>query len=358
MKVVRLWSVLLFSSLASAATEAQTPVTVDDLTAPMTPAFVVLDIAPASVERPETPKAFTVAILAKLASTSGVPQNYAIDVAPYWLGSHPGLTFHQYQHPNVWRSLVQTFAVSIGTAPLPGATAAADPTGTRLGVGVRTSVLNGRPNPAIEKLVATLHDVDDEILNLLNANRAVSAQLRTTAREAAAAIQAADAERIGWFVRVAAGQAWAFPNDDVKLRVDERLAVWVTPSYRFLACRSSDGCESMFEITGVARGVREQRHDWGFDYGGRFLWRPTRAFDASIESVGRRAPRGTEIVADASGRTTTNRVAGILEYRIRQDLVVYASFGRDFTTRAGVRPLVSFLGMNVGLGTKPLVTVD
>jgi hypothetical protein len=350
----RIWSMLAIACLGAAAAEAQTTVTVDDVTAPTAPAFVVLDVSPASVERPETPKAFTIGILNQLASTSGLPQHYAVEVAPYWMASHPGLTFHHYQHPGLWRSIFETLSMSVATAPLPGATARADPTGTRVGWGVRTNVFNGRPNPTIESLIDVLHGIDDEILNLLNANRPVRAELRTRAREAAAAVQAADAERIGFFLRLAAGQAWAFPNDDVRSSVEERRSFWITPSYRFRGCRRSETCESMFEVVGLARGAKE-RQGRALDYGGRFVWRPTREFDASIESVGRRRTRNA---AGVSAGRVSSRAVGILEYRFRQDLVVYASFGRDFTNVTGIRPLVAFLGLNIGVGKKPVVTAD
>jgi hypothetical protein len=45
----------------------------------------------------------------------------------------------------------------------------------------------------------------------------------------------------------------------------------------------------------------------------------------------------------------------MLEYQIRDDLAVYGSFGRDFKKDTGQEPLVSLMGLNVGLGKKPSV---
>jgi hypothetical protein len=355
MRTVRcLLPVLAIVLAVALPAQAQTPVTIDDLTAPTSPAFVLLDTTPASVARPETPKAFTVNLLNSLATSNGLPQNYAIEVAPYWMASHPALTFRQYQHPGVWQSLAQTFSVSVATVPLE-ATGAATQDGTRLGLGVRTSLVNGSPNPTLTALVDDLHQIDDEILDTINAGRPVPEELRARARQAAAAIQAADAERIGFFVVLAAGQAWAVPGDDLTQQRVERRAFWVTPSYRFRACTVAGSCESMLDVVGVVRGLQDPDRGWAWDYGGRLVWRPTRLIHLSVESLQRTEASRTPVGGIAGG---SSRTAGILEYRIRQDLVFYASFGRDFRNDAGAEPLVSMLGLNVGFGAKPTVRTD
>lgn len=350
---------LVFLGMVAAA-RAQTSVTIDDLTAPTAPAFVLLDTTPASVARPETPKAFTVNLLNSLASSDGLPRNYAVEVAPYWMASHPSLTFNQYQRPGVWQSLAQTFSVSVATVPLTDAAplegaGAVPQDGTRIGLGVRASLVNGSPNPVLAALVNDLQDVNDEILNLVNARRPVPDELRARARQAAAAIQGADAERIGFFVALAAGQAWAVPADDLTQQRVERRAFWVTPSYRARVCVNEDACPSMLEIVGVVRGLQDPDHGWAWDYGGRLVWRPTRLFHLSVETLQRtealRVP-----VGGASGGSS--RTAGILEYRVKQDLVLYASFGRNFRTDTGAEPLVSMLGLNLGFGARPVVRTD
>ncbi len=339
---------------AALPARAQTSVTIDDLTAPTSPAFVLLDTTPASVARPETPKAFTVNLLNSLTSSNGLPRNYALEVAPYWMASHPSLTYDQYQRPGVWHSLAQTFSMSVATVPIE-ATDTTAPSGTRLGLGVRTSLVNGSPNPGLAALVEELQRIDDEILDTVNAGREVDPDLRARARQAAAAVQAADAERIGFFVTVAAGQAWAVPNDDLTQQRVERRAFWVTPSYRFRACTATGSCESMLDVIAVVRGLQDADHGWAWDYGGRLVWRPTRVFHVSVESLAR-SEASRQPVGGLTGGSS--RTAGILEYRIRQDLVLYASFGRDFRNDASADPLVSMLGLNVGFGQKPTVRAD
>jgi hypothetical protein len=332
---------------------AQAPLTIDDLSAPTSPGFVLLDVAPASVERPETPKAFTLNLLNKVASARGLPQNYAFEVTPYWMRAHPNLTFHQYQRPTTWQSIAQTFSVSVATVPLPGATTGADPAGTRLAFGGRVSIANGQPNAKLEELVDALHAVDDEILDAVNKGQTVSPELRATAREAAASVQAADAERVGFFLVVASGQTWTVPNDDLDRSAVQRRAFWITPSYR-LGCRAAAACGPMLDVIGVVRGLKDADKDFAWDYGGRLVWRPTREFNLSVESLGR--TNGT--ATPGASTPANNRTVGLVEYRIRQDLAIYGSFGRDFKTDTGIRPLVSLMGLNVGVGKKATVKAD
>src|SRR5437773_7412337 len=139
---MRLPSLLLALALATpVATAAAQNVAIDDLRAPTSPAFVLLDVTPASVERPENPKSFAVNVINKLTSDSGFPKNYALEVAPYWLMSHPKLTFERYQSPGIKQSIAQTLSFSVATTPLQATTAGTSGTastsaGTRLGAGV------------------------------------------------------------------------------------------------------------------------------------------------------------------------------------------------------------------------------
>jgi hypothetical protein len=99
--------------------DAQGSVEVDDLRAPTSPAFALLDVTPASVNRPENPKAFTLNVINALAQSNGLPQNYALEVAPYWLASHPDLTFKRLEglRHDLHRALPSDTAEQSGRLP-------------------------------------------------------------------------------------------------------------------------------------------------------------------------------------------------------------------------------------------------
>jgi hypothetical protein len=101
----------------------------------------------------------------------------------------------------------------------------------------------------------------------------------------------------------------------------------------------------------VARILADRRgtaDESTWDVGGRILWQPTKEFALSAELVRRGA-------LDANDGEATARSVGVLEYRLRDDLVLFGSFGKDFDGEPGGRTLVSLLGLNLGFGRKPMV---
>jgi hypothetical protein len=117
-------------------------------------------------------------------------------------------------------------------------------------------------------------------------------------------------------------------------------------------CADTDACETTFDLVAVLRMLDEPDADPTVDYGGRVIWRPTRQFNISVETLRRNAPGGS---AGAGSTRDSNRTAGLLEYRIREDLIFYGSFGQDFRKVTGVKPLISQMGLNLGFGPKPKV---
>ncbi|HRI85743.1 MAG TPA: hypothetical protein PK536_09900, partial [Ignavibacteria bacterium] len=61
--------------------------TFQNLETPSSPGFILLDEAPASIERPTTPQGFGISLIGFFKGTGG-----AMEFAPYWLTSHPLLT--------------------------------------------------------------------------------------------------------------------------------------------------------------------------------------------------------------------------------------------------------------------------
>jgi hypothetical protein len=319
-------------------------VTINELVAPFAPALTLLDKAPTSIERPETPKAFAVNLLNKISEAGGFPRDYALQVAPYWLKSHPDLSFASYQAPNFRQTLARTFAVSIATGPLK-AVSGAEP-GTQISLGASTQVIGGRANPALPRAVEDLEKVMDVYLDLLagkpterqlaDAEKAITAQ--------ALKIQKLDAQRVGFLLTIAGGQVWDVTGDDVRNTRTGRRGFWMTPAYRFIA-RCDTECAAAVDLIGVLRILKDEGRDAMTDVGGRLVWKPTRQFNVSVEAVRRRVPGRNDDPVQTSTRAT-----GMLEYRITEDFALYGTFGQDFKKATGVKPLVSLVGLNVGFG--------
>jgi hypothetical protein len=110
-----------------------------DITVPDAPAFTILGVSPTQIERPTNPTALGVSLLSSTSSnTNFIPNNYALQVAPYWLG-RPGVSFAEYAAPSVHQSMAQTLTVSFATAK----SASGLPNTTDLGAGIRVSFFAG-----------------------------------------------------------------------------------------------------------------------------------------------------------------------------------------------------------------------
>lgn len=109
--------ILLFAciSIHAAAQQKDTVLTLDQLRAPSSPAFNMLGISANEIERPKNPTDLALSLGNATNNFSGIPQSYAIEVAPFWiLGGKT--TFDQFIKDSVANNILQTAVISLGTA--------------------------------------------------------------------------------------------------------------------------------------------------------------------------------------------------------------------------------------------------
>ncbi len=397
---------IVVTAAAPRALFAQEVLAADDLKAPSTPAVSILGTAPTTIERPDSPRALVFNLASSVADSGGIPQNYAAQVAPYWLRSHPGLLFDSYIHPSVGQSIVRSFAVSVATADWKvGSGAKATDLGSRLALGLSAVILPGRVDQALPDLVAELGKVDDDlelaarqrdndprlkglaelqrgltarIKNETDAARLVDlsrqladtkttlatitadldaqiAKLEKSAKQKTLQIQTLNVQRVGVQTVVAGAWSWQIPGDVLGDTRGEKAALWATPSYRacVIACGKDDDPDkrNYVDAIGVLRYLRDRTESTnGFDLGGRAVWEITRSFAVSGEVV----KRWWE---DASTTDSSTRAVGVFEAKLADKAYLFASFGRDFTEAETNRTLVSIIGLNIGFGEKPVIPI-
>src|ERR1043166_1895327 len=74
-----------------------------DLDAPKSPGFQLVDISPANIEAPSTPKSFVLGILQTFDANIGWPQNYSMETSPYmWMktGRRDAYRFFGFERPS------------------------------------------------------------------------------------------------------------------------------------------------------------------------------------------------------------------------------------------------------------------
>jgi hypothetical protein len=325
----------------------QAKVSVDDLRAPSTPAFALLGIEPAAVQRPETPRALATTILSLAGDDKALARNFAIEIAPYWLRSRPTFAFDDFYHGK-GRSVISTiattakrsFAVSVATTPRLAGNVSA---GTSVAIGARLMLWPGRPSALLDSLRA-------------RAPRKFGDCSRLTAIDDIDACQKAftdslrdNVQPVGFTLQVAMGASGGFPNDTFELGRLRRSGVWISPSYRF---------PRQFELIGVMRWMHD-RLDPGevasatsFDAGARLRWRASTVVALSAEGVRRRGSGGTH------ASQTSSRFGGVVEFRASDSWFVFYSLGKDFAAaKAPHSRLLSIIGVSAGFGSKAVVDV-
>jgi hypothetical protein len=338
------------------------------------PAFILLDVAPTAIERPQTPSDVAFSFVNQTQRFSTLPQNYAAEIAPFWLFPQPTLRWQD----DVSRTLAQSFA---RTATLSFATAEVgteDAPVAGLGAGVSVYLISGTMSPAsqarmrqIEDYLARRDSVESELAKAqlaslqaeYGARIAAAAQAGNTAlvtslgSELAAKVEAARIaaqsdsvfarweednpleqlqeampQRVGLFWGVSGGAAWGYPDQVWERGRVRRVGVWSTLSYEGTPLTGS----VMFTPVAVVRYLAQHGDSASstVDAGTRLvLSAPT--YSASVEGVVR-------LPMEDEDAENLYRIAGIFEYRVRPALWFTATFGRDYRSQASGSLLAQF----------------
>ena len=325
--------------------------TLDDLRPPLSPAFVLLGVEPATVQRPTTPRGLSTAFLSLVGEKQGVPKNFALETTPFWLVSRPAFAFEDYySHDKRWtetlaRTVKRSSAFSLGTTPR---TLLRDTIGTSVGLGYRNLLWPGRASDKLLRLKAAYvrelgKCADLEPTSKIEECRQklLKSPLRDTLR--------LSLEPVGWKVQLAGGISAAFPHDTVQLGRIDRAGVWLSPSYR-----SDAGLEFILLTRYLSsRGESIDGKRLGYlDNGLRLLWTPVTPLALSIEAAARH-------VTGSDRSMTSTRYGSLIEYRASSDMYIFYALGKDFAAaRLERNRLLSTLGLNIGYGPKPIVRVD
>ncbi len=131
------------------------------LNVPVSPAFSILGFEPSAVMRPTSAKSLATDVLSSFDKNGKILLNLGLEVAPYWLKSHPNLTRKTYLNPNPGQAFMQSLSISAGTAKDSASGA------NKLGAGFRFKLSNGKPVAALETAALELSK-KDEILLVMN----------------------------------------------------------------------------------------------------------------------------------------------------------------------------------------------
>lgn len=337
----------------------------NSLRTPSSPAMVLLGKEPSSVERTNTPADFAAALLNSVSGFNGLPRDFALEASPYWLGSHPELSWRNDIRRNLLQSIQRSLTVSVGTAEL----GTSDQPIQGLAVSARMALFSGRlPDSTVRQIdgleralaasaardLQRLAPVFDSILGgLLREARTESdsaaaldrrdeimadmmAELSASGaiggdtdalREQAMRLATA---RQGFMMDLAGGISWRAPGSMLDSAEVDRWGVWLTASYTM----------PQISFVGMSRFLNFSATDEdGLDVGARFIYTRDR-FGISAEYVGR------HLSEDEAGDLW--RLAAIVDYRIAEDLWLTGTFGRNYDGEAR-DGLLAQLGLTLNL---------
>ncbi|WP_419166155.1 hypothetical protein [Candidatus Palauibacter sp.] len=379
------------SALGQTEQEASTrEMTIQDVRAPQSPAFVLLGASPTSVERPMTPKAFAISLAsARGGDTDLIPNNYALEVAPYWLREHPQLTFDDYYDAGFLQRIAQTLSISLASQRLTDAGKIADSelegggtvttmSGSRVSLGARTMLVSGRAHPSLKQKRDSLNVLQGKLLDLIEQEEDEkitkeqyderSASVRQAMQSTALEVQELDHNRVGWQIELAGASLWSFPGDTFEGGRVSKWGAWLTASYR-CACRETP-FESGAELIAVFRYIDDRPlpptgsaratailtpEEDALDVGVRGVWHLDDKMSLSFETVRRSVRDSDGVMEMIEAADSSNRTVGIIEYQITEGSYLYASFGKDFAKAGRPAGVTSVFGINIGLGDKPVV---
>jgi len=304
-------NIILISALIIAGRTCFAQIEVNDLNIPSSPAFVLMDKSPASIERPSNPKALAVNLI-NIWQNSG-----AIEFAPYWLTDHRAYTFDT----NLKKSfpVVQTFAISGATAK--------EGDNTNISVGFRTQLI--RLYSASQ--IAAIKAKKGEIVDLLSQENPEDIDLDAIENKNK---EISDLQSRTSFNLEIAGAYMGQSGPTTKL-ASTKAGLWA--NVRFTPTKIPINLTALGRYTWATSEKSKIGADSAFiDFGANLSYQNT-DFDLQFEYVNRR---------DLSIKTTYDRLAFIANYQIIPGIVAVVSFGKDFKQ---INNVFSALGVKFGL---------
>jgi len=375
-------------------TFAQEDIKVDQLTAPSSPGILILGSEISNVEKPTNPTDLMVSLINSSESSSLIPQNYALDLTPYWLFGGGKTTYEEMvHHKDLFQNIIQSFQLSIAFKTLENENQSED--STLLGFGFKFSLLRGKISnefnnkvsneimPSLDELTKNIGEriQQDSVVILINKQVALTpatdtVQLQNLAalldmrvKEITASIQNDDQfkqqieelsqevklTRYGFKMDLAGAWAVHFPSQSFSNRELSRFGVWLTAGYE----TDPSDKEGTWSFLGVARYLQNyneafkdandlilQADNSYFDIGARLIYTYHNKVSLSGEIVNRSNTSGKNI-------KETTRFVFNLNYQLPDNKLITFSYGKDFNNAINKSgDLVAALGLIVGIGSK------
>lgn len=354
-----------------------------DLNIPNSPAFTILDYSPAVIDRPGTAKTFAASVVSLVSQSSGLPKNFALEVAPFWLfknnlnaysylGINPGTN----RQTNVF-SNVRNASISIGSV-YRDSSKAHPFNANYIAAGIRVNLINIVRRQMIGALHTTVDAIAARQVKLLKpATAGCIAKLTPGTPECNACIAKAVADSISkddvmnveeerlhsllaikplFAVDLAGAGSWGYKDNSYNSKQGYRTGIWGTLAFSYPLQGNTDiekmiANKNYVNVYATGRYMSEDStadfktfiNQHLLDIGGRFELEFNK-FSMSFETIHR--------INQLASKLNTNRNVGILQYKINDKLFLSGTFGKNF---GSVNNLIALFGVNWGLGKQSII---
>ena len=324
----------------------------------MVPGFSTSDSGPMSIEHVAPLTATTVTLFSSLRHDDLIPRDIGVEILP-WLsvsGGDPAKVLERYRRlytPGVKAGMLQYAGFSLAISQAIPALDPSQPPVSRVSIGARTFVLNGRPNQALQN---AMDDFDKRAKALTAAaqKREAALQQPDEAQRSAAAkelqdrfeetrvaltrLAATDKSRLGVLVEAGSAVTYEVVERRLKNARAERTAGWVSPMYRW----------PTVDVSGLVRYIDEDSTDYRiWDSGGRVSYRRA-GTQFSFEMIGRKVLPAVHVAgADYAHLRAMFGVEYGFSRSTQLTLTMGKNYGRGFS-RSGT--MEASIGLTIGLG--------
>jgi len=344
---------------------AQSEISLENLKIPSSPAFVLLDVAPSSIDRPTTTKAFSTSILNSVNENNGIPANYAIDFAPYWFLKHKNLNalnywgirkttegprqtvFSQARFGNISFASVKSKIV----ADTNGTSKSLD----NIALGLRTTIVQIR-NEADKNLLIDLNTkAVTRMADLMSDPMISPADLIEILEKDSALLiynqEIADVlkRKPQFAIDIAAAGSWSFEDIDYNSVKSNRASMWLTFNYSTLLNKSDrlqNKYLNIYAITRISNDNNSLNSEGAlskatvFDSGGKIEFELDR-LTLSYEYLFR--------YNFTDKLQNSYRSSGLISYRAGENILITGAFGKNF---GDSNNLITQIGITWGLNSK------
>ena len=342
--------------------------TLKDLEIPNSPAFILLDQTPTTIERPNSSKAFVLSVLNSFQDNNGMPKNYAADFTPFWYIKHPKMTSLKYAGYNVDKHRQRIFgnlmkaSVSFAFVTIPDTLTKESI--NNLSLGLRFNIVTYRTQKDIEdlkkanlNLIESLKSRDDRLQEYI-ADPTLSAtnptlyhiklreffeQDKEVQRSEENAIKDILTRKPIFAIDGAVGYNNFFIDNNYSDCHFGRFGAWLTVNYASHLDKDDNG-KNYLNFYAIGRYLSDGTTLINFKY----IKQKYYDFGGKIELEFKKISIAYEYIYRLDKISNTFRSNGLLKYKISDQLFLTGAFGKNF---GNSNNLISLLGLNFGLST-------